>query len=206
MSSGSPVEFGSTHPRASGRAEPPAHQQYSTSARGNRSSEVDHSTPAGDFRLLGYVANDPRQGGYQVTSGVRGLSSGFHGDPLVVLKAPGDVKAWEAHLADPIVTPQNTLDYYSAVEKAAGGSVADHFRLITEAGFDPLTALENGSRTVRCRDQDDKDGNVLAAAVPVSTKNDVSRSGRHQGRRQLSLRDAAEESNFQPLAFPSLRR
>jgi pimeloyl-ACP methyl ester carboxylesterase len=63
-------------------------------------------------------------------------------------------------LADPIVTPQNTLDYYSAVEKAAGGSVADYFRLfmipgmdhcglpgqagpgITEAGFDPLTALE----------------------------------------------------------------
>ena len=36
------------------------------------------------LRLLGYVANDPRQGGYQVTSGVRALSSGFHGDPLVV--------------------------------------------------------------------------------------------------------------------------
>jgi len=34
--------------------------------------------------ILGYVANDPRQGGYQVTSGVRSLSSGFHGDPLVV--------------------------------------------------------------------------------------------------------------------------
>ena len=36
------------------------------------------------LRILGYVANDPRQGGYQVTSGVRSLSSGFHGDPLVV--------------------------------------------------------------------------------------------------------------------------
>jgi len=34
--------------------------------------------------VLGYVANDPRQGGYQVTSGVRSLSSGFHGDPMVV--------------------------------------------------------------------------------------------------------------------------
>src|SRR5262245_42054374 len=33
---------------------------------------------------LGYVVNDPRQGGYQVTSLVRSLSSGFHGDPLVV--------------------------------------------------------------------------------------------------------------------------
>jgi DNA-binding IclR family transcriptional regulator len=31
------------------------------------------------LRLLGYVGNDPRQGGYQVTSGVRTLSSGFHG-------------------------------------------------------------------------------------------------------------------------------
>jgi len=63
-------------------------------------------------------------------------------------------------LADPLVTPQNTIDYFAAVEKAAGGSVADYFRLfmipgmdhcglpnqpgpgITEAGFDPLTALE----------------------------------------------------------------
>ena len=32
-------------------------------------------------------------------------------------------------LADPIVTPQNTLDYYAAAEKAAGGSVSDYFRL-----------------------------------------------------------------------------
>jgi IclR family mhp operon transcriptional activator len=32
----------------------------------------------------GYVANDPRQGGYSVTSLVRALSCGFHGDPLVV--------------------------------------------------------------------------------------------------------------------------
>jgi len=63
-------------------------------------------------------------------------------------------------LADPLVTPQNTLDYYAAVEKAAAGDVTEYFRLfmipgmdhcglpaqpgpgITEAGFDPLTALE----------------------------------------------------------------
>ena len=30
--------------------------------------------------VLGYVVNDPRQGGYQVTSLVRSLSAGFHGD------------------------------------------------------------------------------------------------------------------------------
>ena len=45
------------------------------------------------LRLLGYVANDPRQGGYQVTSGVRGLSSGFHGDPLVVEAA----RSWRSN-------------------------------------------------------------------------------------------------------------
>ncbi|MGQ9371698.1 DNA-binding transcriptional regulator [Azospirillum sp. ST 5-10] len=32
----------------------------------------------------GYVANDHRQGGYSVTSLVRALSCGFHGDPMVV--------------------------------------------------------------------------------------------------------------------------
>ena len=32
---------------------------------------------------MGYVANDRRQGGYAVTSRVKSLSSGFHGDPLV---------------------------------------------------------------------------------------------------------------------------
>lgn len=36
------------------------------------------------FVGLGYVVNDHRQGGYQVTSLVRSLSAGFHGDPLVV--------------------------------------------------------------------------------------------------------------------------
>ena len=39
-------------------------------------------------------------------------------------------------LADPIVTPQNTMDYYAAVEKAAGGSVADYFRLFMIPGMD----------------------------------------------------------------------
>jgi IclR family mhp operon transcriptional activator len=32
----------------------------------------------------GYVVNDARQGGYQVTSLVQSLSCGFHGDPLVI--------------------------------------------------------------------------------------------------------------------------
>ena len=75
-------------------------------------------------------------------------------------KARGGKLLMYQGLADPIVTPQNTLDYYAAVVKAAGQGVADYFRLfmipgmdhcglpeqqgpgITEAGFDPLTALE----------------------------------------------------------------
>jgi hypothetical protein len=63
--------------------------------------------------------------------------------------------------ADPLVTPQRTLEYHAAVEKAMGGpaAVADFYRLfmvpamghcgvepegpgITATGFDPLTALE----------------------------------------------------------------
>ena len=39
-------------------------------------------------------------------------------------------------LADPIVTPQNTLDYCSAVEKAAGDSVADQFHFFMIPGMD----------------------------------------------------------------------
>ena len=82
-------------------------------------------------------------------------------DPdLSRFKARGGKLLMYHGLADPIVTPQNTLDYYAAAEKTAGGSVADYFRLfmipgmdhcgiptqagpgITEAGFDPLDALE----------------------------------------------------------------
>lgn len=33
---------------------------------------------------LGFVTNDRRQGGYQVTSQVKSLSCGFHGDPMVI--------------------------------------------------------------------------------------------------------------------------
>ena len=86
-------------------------------------------------------------------------------------------------LADPIVTPQNTIDYYVAADKAAGGSVADHFRLFVIPGmdhcgfppkpvrasrrrFDPLTALEKWVEDGVAPDsmlatKTDKDGKVL---------------------------------------------
>jgi pimeloyl-ACP methyl ester carboxylesterase len=106
------------------------------------------------------------------------------GADLSRFKARGGKLLMYQGLADPVVTPQNTLDYYSAVEKAAGISVADHFRLflipgmdhcglpaqtgpgITEAGFDPLTALEKWVEDGVAPDsllatKKDKDGNVL---------------------------------------------
>jgi pimeloyl-ACP methyl ester carboxylesterase len=79
---------------------------------------------------------------------------------LSAFKARGGKLIMYHGLADPIVTPGNTIEYYSAVQKAAGGDVTDYFRLfmipgmdhcglpaqrgpgVTEAGFDPLTALE----------------------------------------------------------------
>jgi hypothetical protein len=41
-----PRRVSSTRVRASGRAEPATHQQRSTSARGNRSSEINYRSPA----------------------------------------------------------------------------------------------------------------------------------------------------------------
>src|SRR6476620_2420047 len=73
-----PGRVGSARTRASGRAEPPAHQQYSTSARGNRSSEVDHSTPAGD-------SSAPRLRGERSTAG----------------RIPGDLRGSRAKLRLP---------------------------------------------------------------------------------------------------------
>jgi feruloyl esterase len=88
-----------------------------------------------------------------------GLYNAMNPD-LSRFKARGGKLLMYHGLADTIVTPWNTLDYFAAVEKAGGGSVDDYFRLfmipgmdhcglpaqqgpgITEAGFDPLTALE----------------------------------------------------------------
>jgi pimeloyl-ACP methyl ester carboxylesterase len=103
---------------------------------------------------------------------------------LSKFKARGGKLLMYHGLADPIVTPQNTLDYHASAEKAAGGSVADHFRLfmipgmdhcgipgqagpgITEAGFDPLGALEKWVENGTAPDQllstkTDREGKVL---------------------------------------------
>lgn len=53
----------------------------------HRETGLPKSTLVRFLRTLthaGYVTNDPRQSGYQLTAMVRSLSSGYHGDPLVV--------------------------------------------------------------------------------------------------------------------------
>ena len=103
---------------------------------------------------------------------------------LSKFKARGGKLLMYHGLADPIVTPQNTMDYYAAAEKAAGGNVADTFRLfmipgmdhcgipgqagpgITEAGFNPVSALEKWVEDGAAPDsmlatKTDKDGKVL---------------------------------------------
>ncbi|MBM3554722.1 MAG: tannase/feruloyl esterase family alpha/beta hydrolase [Alphaproteobacteria bacterium] len=100
-------------------------------------------------------------------------------------KARGGKMLMYHGLADPIVTPQNTIDYVAAAEKtAANGTLADFVRLflipgmdhcglaaqpgpgITEAGFDPLTALEKWVEQGIAPDtimsnKTDKDGKTL---------------------------------------------
>lgn len=49
----------------------------------------------------GYVSSDPRQGGYQVTSMVTSLSSGFHGDHLAVEAG----RAWAIQLTRQLLWP-----------------------------------------------------------------------------------------------------
>ena len=84
MSSGSPVE---SVRRALALLEELNRQRINSIQHLHEATALPKSTIVRlleTLRLLGYVANDPRQGGYQVTSGVRALSSGFHGDLLVV--------------------------------------------------------------------------------------------------------------------------
>src|SRR6476659_7656129 len=87
MSSGSPVE---SVRRAFALLEELNRQRINSVQHLHEATALPKSTIVRlleTLRLLGYVANDPRQGGYQVTSGVRTLSSGFHGDPLVAARS-----------------------------------------------------------------------------------------------------------------------
>jgi len=81
---------------------------------------------------MGYVANDRRQGGYAVTSRVKSLSNGFHGDPLVVEAA----RPWAIAF-----TRQHQWPVAIAVRD--GMSVAVRFSTIPDSPVSPFHATLN---------------------------------------------------------------
>jgi IclR family mhp operon transcriptional activator len=81
---------------------------------------------------MGYVANDRRQGGYAVTSRVKSLSNGFHGDPLVVEAA----RPWAIAF-----TRQHQWPVAIAVRD--GISVAVRFSTIPDSPVSPFHATLN---------------------------------------------------------------
>jgi IclR family mhp operon transcriptional activator len=81
---------------------------------------------------MGYVANDRRQGGYAVTSRVKSLSNGFHGDPLVVEAA----RPWAIAF-----TRQHQWPVAIAVRD--GTSVAVRFSTIPDSPVSPFHATLN---------------------------------------------------------------
>lgn len=81
---------------------------------------------------LGYVVNDARQGGYQVTSLVRSLSAGFHGDPLVVEAARPWAIAFTRKYHWPI-----------AVAVLDGDAVVVRFSTIPDSPVSPFHAAIN---------------------------------------------------------------
>jgi IclR family mhp operon transcriptional activator len=76
---------------------------------------------------MGYVANDHRQGGYSVTSLVRTLSCGFHGDPLVVEAG----RAWAIDLTHRLKWPVSI----AVLDKDA---VAVRFSTIPDSPISPF--------------------------------------------------------------------
>jgi IclR family mhp operon transcriptional activator len=81
---------------------------------------------------LGYVVNDRRQGGYQVTSLVRSLSAGFHGDPLVVEAA----RPWA-------IAFTRKFQWPAAVAVLDRDAVAVRFSTIPDSPVSPFHATIN---------------------------------------------------------------
>lgn len=80
----------------------------------------------------GYVTNDRRQGGYQVTVRVKSLSSGFHRDPLVVEAA----RPWAIALTRQLTWPV-------AIAMLERDAVAVRFSTIPDSPISPFHATLN---------------------------------------------------------------
>jgi IclR family mhp operon transcriptional activator len=105
---------------------------------------------------LGYVVNDRRQGGYQVTSLVRSLSAGFHGDPLVVEAARPFAIAFTRKHQWPI-----------AVAVLDRDAVVIRFSTIPESPVSPFHATVNNRLQLMSRAL----GRAYLAFCPASERN-----------------------------------
>jgi IclR family mhp operon transcriptional activator len=105
---------------------------------------------------LGYVVNDARQGGYQVTSLVRSLSAGFHGDPLVVEAARPWAIAFTRKFQWPV-----------AVAVLDRDAVAVRFSTIPDSPLSPFHATINRRLQLMSRAL----GRAYIAFCPASERN-----------------------------------
>jgi IclR family transcriptional regulator, mhp operon transcriptional activator len=85
----------------------------------------------------GYVSNDPRRGGYQVTAQVNCLSRGYHGDPLIVEAA----RPWAIALT-------RQLGWPVSIAMLAGDSMTVRFDTSSDSPKSPFRASINHRRSL----------------------------------------------------------
>ena len=105
---------------------------------------------------LGYVVNDSRRGGYQVTSLVRSLSAGFHGDPLVVEAA----RPWS-------IAFTRKYQWPIAVAILQGDGVIVRFSTIADSPVSPFHATINNRLQLMSRAL----GRAYIAFCPAAERN-----------------------------------
>lgn len=101
----------------------------------HRATELPKSTVVRLMKslcVMGYAANDRRQGGYSVASRVKSLSNGFHGDPLVVEAARPWALAFTAQYQWPV-----------AIAVLDGASVMVRFSTIPDSPVSPFHGTVN---------------------------------------------------------------
>lgn len=80
----------------------------------------------------GYVTNDPRQAGYQLTSQVSSLSSGYHGDPLVIEAG----RAWAIKLT-------RQLNWPMSIAVLDGNSMVVRYSTVSDSPVSPFFTTIN---------------------------------------------------------------
>jgi IclR family mhp operon transcriptional activator len=157
----------------------------------------------------GYVTNDPRQAGYQLTSLVSSLSSGYHGDPLVIEAG----RPWAVKLTRQLHWPVSiaVLDVDSMVVRCS--TVADspsspfhstinmHLSLFTKAlGRAYLAYCEDSQIEAFARAAERKPGMEAEVAADRASLRELVKSIRKVGYAMRDIR--AEPKNSNTLAVP----